>query len=78
MWVRSLGQEDPLEEGMATHSSILAWRIPQTEKPGALKSRGHEELDTPEVTQHAHARASHGMNTLKFVYLRLKLLFFKT
>ena len=34
--VQSLGQEDPLEEGMATHSSILAWRIPWTEKPGGL------------------------------------------
>ena len=34
MWVQSLGQEDPLEEGMATHSSILAWRIPWTEEPG--------------------------------------------
>ena len=33
-WVRSLGQEDPLEKGMATHSGILAWRIPWTEKPG--------------------------------------------
>ena len=37
MWVRSLGQEDPLEEGMATHSSILAWRIPWTEEPGGLQ-----------------------------------------
>ena len=36
--VRSLGQEDPLEEGMATHSSILAWRIPWTEEPGGLPS----------------------------------------
>ena len=35
-WVQSLGQEDPLEEGMATHSSILAWRIPWTEEPGRL------------------------------------------
>ena len=35
-WVRSLGQEDPLEEEMATHSSILAWRIPWTEEPGGL------------------------------------------
>ena len=33
-WVRSLGQEDPLEKGMAAHSGILAWRIPWTEKPG--------------------------------------------
>ena len=38
--VRSLGQEDPLEEVMATHSSILAWRIPWTEKPGGLQSLG--------------------------------------
>ena len=38
MWVRSLGQEDPLEEAMATHSSVLAWRIPWTEEPGELQS----------------------------------------
>ena len=38
--VRSLGWEDPLEEGMATHSSILAWRIPWTEEPGGLQSMG--------------------------------------
>ena len=37
-WVRSLGREDPLETGMATHSSILAWRIPWTEEPGRLYS----------------------------------------
>ena len=37
-WVRSLGWEDPLEEGMATHSCILAWRIPWTEEPGGLES----------------------------------------
>ena len=43
--VQSLGQEDPLEE-MATHSSILAWRIPWTEEPGVLQSMGHKELDT--------------------------------
>ena len=38
--VLSLGQEDPLEEGMATHSSVLAWRIPWTEEPGRLQSMG--------------------------------------
>ena len=38
MWVQSLGREDPLEEGMATHSSILVWRIPWTEEPGGLQS----------------------------------------
>ena len=39
-WVRSLGQENPLEEGMATHFSILAWRIPWTEEPVELQSVG--------------------------------------
>ena len=38
MWVQSLGQDDPLEEGMTTHSSILAWRIPWTGEPGGLQS----------------------------------------
>ena len=38
--VQSLGQEDPLEEGMATHSGILAWRVPWTEEPGGLQSMG--------------------------------------
>ena len=42
--VRSLGQEDPLEEGMATHSSILAWRIPWTEDPGGLQSTGLQRV----------------------------------
>ena len=48
--VPSLGQEDPLEEGTATHSSILAWRIPRTEGPGGQQSMGLQELDTTEVT----------------------------
>ena len=43
-----MGQEDPLEEGTATHSTILAQRIPQTEEPGELQSKGHKELDTTE------------------------------
>ena len=47
-WVRSLGQEDPLEKGMATHSCTLAWRIPLREKPGRLHPWGHKELDTTE------------------------------
>ena len=42
--VPSLGQEDPLEEGMATHSSILAWRIPWTEEPGRLQSVGLQRV----------------------------------
>ena len=43
-WVQSLGQEDPLEEGMATHSSILAWRNPWTEEPGRLQSMGSQRV----------------------------------
>ena len=44
MLVQSLGSEDSLEEGMATHSSILAWRIPWTEEPGGLQSMGSQRL----------------------------------
>ena len=43
-WVRSLGWEDPLEKGTAAHSSILAWRIPQTEEPGRLQSMGSQRV----------------------------------
>ena len=46
--VRSLGQEDPLEKGMATHSSMLAWRTPYTEELGKLQSMGYKELDMTE------------------------------
>ena len=44
-WVPSLGQEDPLEKEMATHSSILAWEIPWTEESGGLQPWGYKELD---------------------------------
>ena len=43
-WVQSLGQEDPLEKGMATHSSILAWRILWTQEPGGLQSMGLQKI----------------------------------
>ena len=49
-WVQSLGWEDPLEEDLATHSSILAWRIPWTEELGGLQSTGCKETDTAEAT----------------------------
>ena len=42
-WVRSLGEEDPLEKGMAIRSSILVWRIPWTEEPGKLQSMGSQK-----------------------------------
>ena len=50
-WVQSLGGEDPLEKGMATHSSVLAWEIPWTKEPGGYSPWGHKELDT---TEHVH------------------------
>ena len=56
-WVPSLGQEDSLEKGMATHSSILVWRISWTEEPGGLLSVGCIELDMTEVTEHATCTA---------------------
>ena len=43
-WVQSLGQEDPLEKEMATHSSILGWKIPWTEEPGRLQSMGMQRV----------------------------------
>ena len=53
MWktqVQSLSREDPPDEGMTIHSSIVAWRIPWTEEPGGLHTKGHRELDMTEVT----------------------------
>ena len=50
-WIQSLGWEDPLEKIMATHSSILAWRIPWTEEPGGLQSMGSERAGHDLVTK---------------------------
>ena len=47
-WVLSLGREDPLEKGMATHSSVLAWRSPWTEEPGGLQSLGLKRVIRPD------------------------------
>ena len=44
MWVQSLGREDPLEEGMGTHSSVLTWRIPWTKESGGLQSTGLQRV----------------------------------
>ena len=57
MQVQSLGWEAPLEEGMAAHSSVLAWGISWTEEPGGLQSTGREESDTTERL-HFHFQAS--------------------
>ena len=52
--VWSWGQEDPLEKGMATHSSILAWEIPWTEEPGGLQSMGRQRAGNDWATEYAH------------------------
>ena len=49
-WFQPLGQEDPLEKGMATHSSILAWRIPWTEAPGRVQSMGSQKAGHSRAT----------------------------
>ena len=53
-WVRSLGQEDPLEEEIATHSNILTWKIPWTEEPGRLQFMGLQRIGDDLATEHAH------------------------
>ena len=63
--VLSLAWEDPMEEGMATHSSILAWRIPQTKEPGELPSMGRKELDT---TEQITLSLSHCMPSSVFIW----------
>ena len=60
--VQSLGPKDPLEEGMATHSSILAWRISQTEDPGGLQSNGVAKSRT---RQHSTAQQHTAADTIK-------------
>ena len=54
IWVRSLGQEDLLKEGMATHSSILAWKVPWTEEPGRLQSSRSQRVRYDWATKHTH------------------------
>ena len=53
IWVKPLGWEDLLEEGMTTHSRILAWRIPWTEEPGGLQSMGLQRVGHDRATKHS-------------------------
>ena len=59
---RSLGQEDPLKEGMATHSSILAWRIPWTEEPSTLQFMGSQRVGHDWVTKHRYKSKIYSIN----------------
>ena len=61
--VQSLGGEDPLEKEMATHSSILGWKIPWAEEPGWLQSMGCKESDTTERLNHHHHTHRHGLSS---------------
>ena len=67
--VLSLGRENPLEEGMVTHSSILAWRIPQTDEPAGLQSMGSQRVRQDQVTNaslhHWTAREAQLLNVLQ-------------
>ena len=79
IWVGSLGWEDPLEKGMATHSGTLAWKIPWMEKPGGLQFMRSQELDTTEQPHFTSLQCSaQPLITLHFsIYLCLflKMLF---
>ena len=57
MQVGSLGREDPLKEEMATHPSVLAWRIPWTEVPGGLQSMGSQRVGHHSATEHPHMQS---------------------
>ena len=61
-WVWSLDREDPLEKGMATHSSLLAWRIPWTEEPGGCSPWDHKESDTTEWLTIQHSTTKQTKN----------------
>ena len=75
--IRSLGQEDPPEESMATHSSILAWRSSWTEEPGRLLCGpwDHKELNTTEAAEHTHTHVN-GISSCSIFYNQEKSLFF--
>ena len=66
MFVRSLGWEVPLEKGMATHSSILPWKIPWTEEPGRLQSKGSQRVGHGSVTK---ASKSKNIGTISIVII---------
>ena len=71
-WVQFLGWEDPLEKEMATHSSILAWKIPGREEPGGLQSMGSQRVRHSSVTEHAHTCIKWDI----FIYLCCLTVFF--
>ena len=75
MWVRSLGWEDPLEKSMATHSSILAWRIPWTEEPGVLQSTRSERVGHDLATEEQQKQENWKTNKQHLYIETMQLLF---
>ena len=71
MWVRPLGWEDPLEEGMATDSSSLAWRIPWTGEPGRLQSMGLQSVLTQLMRLSTHTQRPFGISQVSEALLHL-------
>ena len=72
-WVPSLGQEDPLEKEVATHSNILAWEIPRTDEPGRPESTGSQLSNmTEQLDQHCHKLSSLQMYSFSIVSLKLE------
>ena len=71
-WVQSLGGEDPLEEGMATHSSIPAWRVPWTEEPGGLRSKGPQRVGHNRVTERVEVAYTHVSKYCRTVETKLE------
>ena len=73
-WVQSLGQEDPLEKGMATHSSILSWRIPWTEEPGKLQSMGSQRVGHDWATNtHTHTKFKNRQSLSIMIEIRIEV-----
>ena len=70
-WIRSLGQDGPLEKRMDTHSSIFAWRIPWTEKPGGLQSHGITKNQTWLTNTHTHMTRKDKMVSFYIIYIIL-------
>ena len=70
MWVQSRGQEDPLEKEMASHFSILTWKIPWTEEPGQLQSKGHKKSDkTKQLSTHATIFCVDFLKILRYLHI---------
>ena len=74
MWVQSLSWEDPLEQGVVTHSSIFTWKIPWTEEPGLLRSMGRKEADATEHTVFSTTRSVWFLVKSAYIFLLIPVI----